>query len=175
MLVTRQRAIRAGSQCVTLVWNGVVTLADKATFTRGPKNNLKQKLQEVDMENSQPTPRSRPRRRPRRAYFATALGAASLGLAALAVMGGPASASGAGKADTKTTTGHQGRGRRGHRHQVRQGARRPEGPGPLLRHRQQTHALRLHRRLPHGMAAVGPAQGPDCCAGGYRVSPAWAP
>jgi predicted lipoprotein with Yx(FWY)xxD motif len=56
------------------------------------------------MGNSQPTPRSRPRRRPHRAYFATALGAASLGLAALAVMGGPASASGAGKAVTKATT-----------------------------------------------------------------------
>jgi predicted lipoprotein with Yx(FWY)xxD motif len=56
------------------------------------------------MESSQSTPRSRPRRRPHRAYFATALGAASLGLAALAVMGGPASASGAGKAVTKATT-----------------------------------------------------------------------
>jgi predicted lipoprotein with Yx(FWY)xxD motif len=53
------------------------------------------------MENSQPTPRSR--RRPYGAFFATALGAASLGLAALAVMGGPASASGAGKAVTKAT------------------------------------------------------------------------
>jgi predicted lipoprotein with Yx(FWY)xxD motif len=55
------------------------------------------------MENSQATPRSRPRR----AYFATALGAASLGLAALAVMGSPASASGAGKADAKATTSHK--------------------------------------------------------------------
>jgi predicted lipoprotein with Yx(FWY)xxD motif len=56
------------------------------------------------MENSQPTRRSRPRRRPHRAYFAAVLGAAALGLAALAVMGGPASASGAGKAVTKATT-----------------------------------------------------------------------
>ena len=55
------------------------------------------------MENAQPTPPLRSRRRPHRAYFATALGAASLGLAALAVMGGPASASGAGKAVTKAT------------------------------------------------------------------------
>lgn len=55
------------------------------------------------MEISQSTPRSRPRRRPRLAYFATALGAASLGLATLAVMGGPASASGTGRADTKVT------------------------------------------------------------------------
>jgi predicted lipoprotein with Yx(FWY)xxD motif len=54
------------------------------------------------MDNSEPTPR--PRRRPRRAYFAAVLGAASLGFAALAVMGGPASASGAGKAGTKATT-----------------------------------------------------------------------
>jgi predicted lipoprotein with Yx(FWY)xxD motif len=56
------------------------------------------------MEYSQPTPRSRPGRRSRQAYFATALGAASLGLAALAVMGGPASATGAGKAATRATT-----------------------------------------------------------------------
>jgi predicted lipoprotein with Yx(FWY)xxD motif len=56
------------------------------------------------MENSQPTPRSRFRRRPRQAYFATALAAASLGLVALAVMGGPASATGAGKAGTKAAT-----------------------------------------------------------------------
>jgi predicted lipoprotein with Yx(FWY)xxD motif len=55
------------------------------------------------MENSQPTPRSRPRRRPRPAYFATALGAGAFGLAAaLAVMGGPASATGAVKATTAT-------------------------------------------------------------------------
>ncbi len=55
------------------------------------------------MEKSQPTHRSRPRRRPRQAYFAAALGAGALGLAALAVMGGPASAMGAGKAGTKAT------------------------------------------------------------------------
>lgn len=55
------------------------------------------------MENSQPTPRSRPRGRQRLAYFATAIGAAALGLATLAVIGGPASASGTGRADTKAT------------------------------------------------------------------------
>ena len=54
------------------------------------------------MGNSQPTPRSRPRRRPRPAYFAAAVGAGALGVAALAVMGGPASAT-AGKALTKAT------------------------------------------------------------------------
>ena len=56
------------------------------------------------MGNSQGTPRSRPRRRPHRAYFAVALGTASLGLTAFALMGGPASASGAGKTGTKATT-----------------------------------------------------------------------
>lgn len=56
------------------------------------------------MERSQLTPRSRPRRPSRQAYFAAALGAAALGVAALAVMGGPASATGAGKAGTKATT-----------------------------------------------------------------------
>ncbi len=55
------------------------------------------------MESSQPTPRSRPRGRQRLAYFATAIGAAALGLATLAVIGGPASASGTGRADTKAT------------------------------------------------------------------------
>jgi predicted lipoprotein with Yx(FWY)xxD motif len=56
------------------------------------------------MGNSQPTPRSRPRRRSRQAYFAATLGAGALGLAALAVMGGPASATAVGKASTKATT-----------------------------------------------------------------------
>ncbi len=56
------------------------------------------------MENSQPTPRSRSRRLPRQAHFAATLGAAALGVAALAIMGGAASATGAGKAGTKATT-----------------------------------------------------------------------
>jgi predicted lipoprotein with Yx(FWY)xxD motif len=56
------------------------------------------------MENSQPTLPSRPRQRPGRAYVATALAAGSLGLATLAVMGSPASAAGAGRADTKART-----------------------------------------------------------------------
>jgi predicted lipoprotein with Yx(FWY)xxD motif len=56
------------------------------------------------MQHSEPVQGSEPRRRKRRAYFPLAVGAASLGLATLATMGGPASATGTAKVAARVTT-----------------------------------------------------------------------